>query len=143
MRIMRTKDARLQALRSMEILRDLPTRRLRHLSQRVDEVTVPAGTVLIRQGRLNRHVYFVASGALRVDVDGNRVATVTAGSVVGERTAVDHGPANATVTAIEPTTLHVTDHRVLLGVAADEPGFDAVLQELAAARSNDEVGRAA
>ncbi len=133
---MRPKDARLDSLRSIEILRDLPTRHLRELSYRLDVVSVPAGTVLIHQGRLNRHAYFVESGSLGIDVGGERVATVTTGSVVGERTAIDHGPANATVTALEPTTVHVADHRVLLGVAAADPGFAAVLEDLAAGRSN-------
>lgn len=131
-----TKNDRLRHLRSIEILSDLPARRLRELSYRLDVVTVAAGTVLIRQGGLNRHAYFVEAGALGIDVDGQRVATVTAGSVVGERSAIDHGPANATVTALEPTTVHVADHRVLLGVAAAEPGFAAVLAGLAADRTN-------
>lgn len=134
---MRTKDARLDSLRSIEILSDLPPRQLRELSYRLDAITVPAGTVLIREGRLNRHAYFVEAGALGIEVAGQRVATVTAGSVVGERTAIDHGPANATVTALEDTTLHVADHRVLLGVAAADPDFLATLEDLAAGRSND------
>lgn len=133
---MRPKDARLDPLRSIEILRDLPARQLRELSYRLDVVTVPAGAVLIHQGHLNRHAYFVESGSLGIDVDGQRVATVTTGSVVGERTALDHGPANATVTSLEPTTLHVADHRVLLGVAAADPEFAAVLADLAADRDN-------
>lgn len=133
---MRTKRDPLAHLRSIEILRDLPERPLRDLASRIDEITVPAGTVLIHQGHLNHHAYLVGSGALRVDVDGERVATVAAGSIVGERTAVAHGPANATVTAIEPTTVHIVDHRALLGTAAADPAFAAVLEDLAALRAN-------
>ena len=136
---MRTKDVRVESLRSIEILSDLPTRRLRELSHRLDVVTVPTGAVLIHQGRLNRHAYFVESGSLGIEVDGRRVATVTTGSIVGERTAIENGPANATVTALEPTTVHVADHRVLLGIAASDPDFAAVLEDLAAVRSNTET----
>lgn len=133
---MRTKDPKLAALHSIDILRELPTRRLRRLATALDEVTVEPGAVLIHQGGLNHHAYFVTSGSLCVEVDGTRVATLAEGSVVGERSAIDHGPANATVIAVEPTSLLVIDHRILLGAAADEPGLSAVLHELAAERSN-------
>lgn len=133
---MRPKHRRLTSLRGIEILRELPPRQLRALSRNLDEVTVPTGTVLIHQGQLNRHAYFIESGSVRIDVDGERVATVASGSIVGERTAIDHGLANATVTAVEPTTVHIADHRVLLGTADAHPDFAAVLHDLAVLRSN-------
>ncbi|MGK2928837.1 MAG: cyclic nucleotide-binding domain-containing protein [Acidimicrobiales bacterium] len=133
---MRTKDHKLDALRSIEVLRDLPTRRLRRLVPLVDEVRVEAGTVLIHQGLLNRHAYFLESGSVSIDVDGERVATVHAGSIVGERTAIDHGVANATVTTVEPTTVFAVDHRALLGTAAGDEAFGATIRDLARARTN-------
>ncbi len=133
---MRTKDQKLDALRSIEVLRDLPTRRLRRLVPLVDEVRVEAGTVLIHQGLLNRHAYFLASGSVSIEVDGERVATVHAGSIVGERTAIDHGVANATVTTVEPTTVFAVDHRALLGTAAGDEAFDATIRDLARTRTN-------
>ena len=74
-------------------------------------MTVDAGTVLIHEGQLNRHAYFIGSGSVAIDVDGERVATVAAGSIVGERTAIERGPANATVTATERTKVFAVDHR--------------------------------
>lgn len=133
---MRSKDQKLGALRSIEVLRDLPARRLRRLVPLVDEVHVEPGTVLIHQGLLNRHAYFLESGAVGIDVDGERVAVVHAGSIVGERTAIDHGLANATVTAIEPTKVFAVDHRALLGTAAGDDAFEATLRDLARARTN-------
>ncbi len=133
---MRITDPRVGELRSIEILRGLPARRLRRLSGLVDEVTVDAGTVLITQGQLNRHAYFIRSGAVGIDVDGERVATVTSGSIVGERTAIAHGLANATVTAVEPTTVFAVDHRALLGTAAEDDDFNSLLRDLAVVRTN-------
>ena len=132
---MRTTDPRLSSLRAIRILRQLPGRRLRRFAPHLDEVHIDAGVTLIHQDQLNRHAYFVASGSLRVDVDGQRVATVAAGSVVGERTALVHGPANATVTAIEPTVVFVADHRALLAAASTDTDFAAELRELADGRS--------
>ena len=129
-------NPRVDDLRSIEVLRDLPARRLRRLSALVDEVTLDPGTVLIHQGELNRHAYFIRAGAVGIDVDGERVATVSAGSIVGERTAIAHGLANATVTAVEPTTVFAVDHRVLLGTAAEDDEFHGLLRDLAAVRTN-------
>ncbi len=136
---MRITDPRVDDLRSIEILRDLPSRPLRRLSGLVDEVQVDAGTVLINQGHLNRHAYFIRSGSVGIDVDGVRVATVAAGSIVGERTAIAHGLANATVTALEPTTVFAVDHRALLGTAAEDHDFDSLLRDLVAVRTNNQA----
>ena len=133
---MRIKDSKLQALQSIEVLRDLPASRLRKLSALVDEVSITAGTTLIHQGQLNRHAYFIESGAVSIDVDGERIATVGSGSIVGERTAIDRGLANATVVTTEATTVFAVDHRVLLGTAASDDAFAALLRALAAGRSN-------
>jgi CRP-like cAMP-binding protein len=133
---MRPKDHKLAALRSIEVLRVLPTRQLRRLVPLVDEVILGPGAVLIRQGDLNRHAYFIQSGSVGIEVDDARVATVGAGSVVGERTAIDHGLANATVTTLEPTTVFAVDHRALLGTAAGTTAFAELLGELASERTN-------
>ncbi len=135
--VMRTKDPKLQALKSIQIVSDLPTRQLRRLVGLVDEVTVEAGTVLIHQGQLNRHAYLIQAGSVDVTVQGERVAVVGAGSIVGERTAVGEGVANATVAAAETTTILAIDHRALRGTAADDEVFGAVLRDLAAGRSNE------
>lgn len=129
-------DPKFQLLASVDVLRDLPRRRLRQLAALVDEVTIDAGEVLIRQGQLNRHAYFVQSGSMGIDVDGERVATVVAGSIVGERTAIQHGLANATVTSLERSLVFAVDHRVLLGTASRDADFARLLRDLADDRTN-------
>jgi CRP-like cAMP-binding protein len=132
---MRRNRTLLESLRSIEILRDVPERHLRELVGLVDEVDLAPGTVLIHQGQLNRHAYFIGSGSVRVEVDGSEVATVAQGSIVGERTAIDRGLANATVTTAEPTTVYAVDHRALLGTAANDPGFSELIHDLARGRT--------
>lgn len=124
-------------LRGLDVLSGIPERRLRDLEFHVDEVDVATGDVLIRQGQLNHHAYLVASGMLGIDVDGMPVATVGAGSIVGERTAIAHGLANATVTVVQPAHLLTIDHRVLVAAATDSAEFGEQLQLLADQRTND------
>lgn len=133
---MRTNDPKLAALQSIDVLGTLSPRQLRNLVARVDEVEVPAGEILIHEGQLNRHAYFVESGSMSVEVEGVRIATVAAGSIVGERTAIERGPANATVRVQTDARVFAIDHRVLLGAASRVAAFADVLHGLADERSN-------
>lgn len=134
---MRTNDPKVRALQSIDVLRDLSVRQLRTLALHVDEVVVPAGEVLIHEGQLNRHAYFVQSGSMSIEVTGDRIATVTAGSIVGERTAFERGPANATVRVLDDAVVYAIDHRALLGTASTTTEFSELLRGLAGERTNN------
>lgn len=133
---MRTNDPKVRALQSIEVLAGLSARQMRTLAPHVDEVEVSAGEVLIHQGQLNRHAYFVQAGSMSIEVDGDRIATVTAGSIVGERTAIERGPANATVRVLDDAVVYAIDHRALLGTASNTAEFSEILRGLASERTN-------
>jgi hypothetical protein len=80
------------------------------------------GDVLVEQGSSGDLLYLLLDGVLRVTVDGEPVAELGPGAVVGERAALEGGVRTATLTAITPVrvaAVHVGDI---------EPG---VLEELA------------
>lgn len=133
---MRTKFPKVTALRSIEVLAGLTTKQMRDMSVSVDEIDVAADLVLVQQGTRNRFAYFVVDGTVAIEVDDHRIATVGAGSIVGERTAIEAGVANATVRTASPVHLLVIDHRVLLGSAGSADSLDRVLRELAIERTN-------
>lgn len=138
MNIMRsTSPTTLQSLSANVLFTGVRPRQLAGLARRVDEIDVSDGTVLIRGGHLNRHAYLVVSGTLRVEVDGDVVATVGAGSVVGERSALTHEPANATVVADGAVRLLVLDHRALLGASYSMPQLRARLVDLVQRRDEE------
>jgi len=68
---------------------------------------IQRGHVLMSQGALDRTLYFIETGSLRVhygDKAGQvHVATLGAGSVVGEGAFFSHIERNATVQALEPS----------------------------------------
>ena len=127
---MRSTDPKYAVLRSLLLLDDVSRRRLRALASSVDEIDVPEGTTLIEEGKLNRHAYVIVSGSLSVQHDGTRVARVGPGEIVGERSALTHDPANATVIADAPASALVFEHRVLLGLTADVPTLGSRLHRL-------------
>lgn len=72
---------------------------LRRVSELSDEVEVEAGDVVVDQGDPGTHCYVILSGSASVYVRGEHVATLEAGSMVGEMALVDHRPRTATVVA--------------------------------------------
>lgn len=60
------------------------------------------GTALIEQGRPGGPIFLVLDGMLRVSVDGEEVAELGPGAIVGERAALEGGITTATVTAMTP-----------------------------------------
>ncbi len=63
-----------------------------------------AGATLIVQGRQHNEAYVITSGTVDVFVDGEAVATIADGELVGELSLFGHGPASATVTAASDVT---------------------------------------
>ena len=82
-----------------------------------------AGDVLFTQGDAPTELFLLLDGVLTVDVDGERIAELGPGAIVGERALVDGGPRTATVRA-------ATGCRLAAANAADiEPEVLAALAE--------------
>jgi hypothetical protein len=91
--------------------------------------SVPAGAVLVEQGQPGTHLYLLLDGVMGVEVDGEQVAEVGPGAVIGERSVVEAGRRTATVRA-------VTDCRV---AEADADAIDrAALEALAEGHHREE-----
>ena len=72
------------------------------MSSNPDLIKVEEGSKLIEQGQPGETIYLVLDGMLRVDVDGEEVAELGPGAIVGERAVLEGGFATSTVTAITP-----------------------------------------
>lgn len=101
------------------MLHHLPRRLVRRVAQVADEVTVPAGTVVMRQGDRARAAYLVGSGFLDVLVDGRPIALLRGGEVVGETGVLDGLPRSATVVAATRATLYEIPARYFGPLVAD------------------------
>ena len=72
-----------------------------------DELQLPAGRVLIRQGDVGRELFVLVEGKVEVEQDGEKIGTRSSGDFLGEIAVVTRRPRTATVTT-------VTDVRVLV-----------------------------
>lgn len=90
------------------------------VAQLADEVVAEKGAVLIDQGRVGLECFVILEGQAGVYYGDEHVATLEAGSMVGEMALIEHRPRNATVVA-------ETDMRL---IAFDTKAFKTLLEEM-------------
>lgn len=88
------------------------------------EVSAERGAELMEQGRMGDVCYVIVEGDAGVYINGEHVATLHEGSMVGEMALIDHRPRNATVVAETPMVLASFDRRA----------FDQLLDEMPKAK---------
>jgi len=96
----------------------------RSLAQSCEVVSLPVGTVLIRQGDADNDIYFILAGRVRILVNEREVATRTSCQHVGEMAMVDaSSQRTATVVSIEPTVVARVSESVFTGIANAHPSL--------------------
>ncbi len=87
----------------------------------MEEVTVPAGKVLVEEGTVGREFFFIVEGTATVKVGGRKVATLGPGNYFGELSLLDHKPRSATVASDTDMVLLVLDQRRFNGLLDELP----------------------
>ena len=110
-------------LGTVPLLSSLDRRQLERLSRDFRERTIPAGTVVIRQGDDHGMGFFVvAEGELVVSIDGLEVERVGPGGYFGEVALISDRVRTATVTAtteVRCLVMMLTDFRAFVRGDAD------------------------
>lgn len=105
------RDEKLDLLHTIPLFARFDRKHLERLGMLTEEVDVPAGKVLIRQGELGDDLMIIVSGAVSVERDGTEVNRLGVGEFFGEIAVIDRGPRTATVTSETPCRLLVVNHR--------------------------------
>ncbi len=127
-----TKDPKLERLHAAPLFSKCDKKELERLAMAIDVVDVDAGRALIRQGTRTHEAFVIESGEAEVSVDGEVVATIPAGEMVGEIALLTKQPASATVIAKTPMSVLVIPHQRFDSIAEDTPGLGfAIARELA------------
>ncbi|MFS8496041.1 MAG: cyclic nucleotide-binding domain-containing protein [Actinomycetes bacterium] len=90
---------------------------------------LPAGSVLTRQGEEGSELYLILDGMVAVEVNGETVAEVGPGAVLGEMAGLEGGRRTATISAVTDARVAVAD--------AHQIDLDALRQLARARQEND------
>ena len=106
-----TQNAKLEALRRAPLFEGLSKKELTELARVTDELAVPEGTVLCKEGGLGGEFFVILDGTAQVTRNGKRLATRSAGEFVGEIALLSTTRRTATVTATTPLRCFVLTGR--------------------------------
>ena len=126
------KDPKIERLHAAPLFSGCDKKGLERLASAIDTVDVAAGKTLIRQGAVHHEAFVIETGEADVHIDGEHVATIPAGEVIGEIGMLTRLPASATVTAKTDMTVMTIPHQRFEAIAQDTPGMGiAIAKELA------------
>jgi CRP/FNR family cyclic AMP-dependent transcriptional regulator len=111
------KNEKLELIAKVPLFAGLSKAELAKVAAIADEIDLPEGKVLTRQGERGREFFVLLDGEAEVRRNGRKLATRRAGEFVGEIALVSDRPRTATVTATKPVSALVirdVDFRTLI-----------------------------
>ena len=128
------RDQFIEHLAQVPLFSALSRRELALVARRAEDVTVPAGKVLVSEGETGQQFFVIMSGEAKLTRRGRKIATLGPGDAFGELALLDKHPRNATAVAETPMELVVLGQREFAGLIDDVPGFARKLLAAMAAR---------
>jgi CRP/FNR family cyclic AMP-dependent transcriptional regulator len=120
---MASKKSHLEHLRNVNLFQGCTTKDLEKIAKASDEITMPAGSLIVDQGQTGREAFIVLEGSVLVRRNGKKIGVHGPGTVVGEMSLLDHGPRTATVICETDCTFLLLDQRHFLGVLDEVPSL--------------------
>ena len=100
---------------------DMAPRSMAYLDAVATELSVADGRVLMTEGDLGREAFFILEGTVSVFRDGEEIATLGAGDVVGETALLGGTYRNATVVSTSPCRIYVLTPSELRSIMNGDP----------------------
>ena len=134
------KDAKLELLRQVPLFAGCSKKELGEISTLADELSFPAGTTLIEEGRQGHEFFVLVEGDVDVRAKGRKLSSLSDGAFFGEMALVSSRPRNATVTATSPIRVLVVHESGFRRLLRDSPPIQLkVLQTLADRAAENEL----
>ncbi|HST16388.1 MAG TPA: cyclic nucleotide-binding domain-containing protein [Gaiellaceae bacterium] len=132
------QDRKRELIKSVPIFSRCSKKELEALGSEFDEIDVPSGRTLTKQGEPGREFVVIVSGTAEVTKDGRRVNMLGAGDFLGEIALLSGGPRTATVTTVSEADLLVLSSRSFARLTKEVPSLQAsVVQALSERLATD------
>lgn len=117
----RRRDPKLERLSSVQLFSTCSKRDLARIAALTDEIEVPAGRVLMRQGERGNEAFVILDGTARATIRGRKSTKMGPGECLGEMALLHAAPRSATVTAETDMRLAVLPAREFSTLLEDVP----------------------
>jgi CRP-like cAMP-binding protein len=132
------KDAKLELLRRVPLFELCTKRELQQIAGVADELDVPSGKSLTREGRNGYEFVVLVDGAAEVRRKTRVVNKLRSGDFFGEIALITGAPRTATVTTTAPSRVLVIAARDFRRLLRETPSMQMNVLEALAARLPDE-----
>ena len=105
------RDEKLELLKRVPLFGSCGRREIERVGMLAEEVDLPKGRVLMRQGERGEEMFVLVEGSAEVSRDGHVIARQGPGQFFGEIALLDGGPRTATVELAEDSRLLVVSRR--------------------------------
>jgi CRP-like cAMP-binding protein len=129
-----SQDTKVAALKCSPLFEGLAKRQLALLARLTDDLDVPAGSVLCKEGQRGHEFFVIIEGEAEVTRGGKRLATIGSGEFFGEIALLERVVRTATVTATTPLRFFVVSDSAFNSVLAIDPSIERKLLRTLARR---------
>ncbi len=122
-------DAKLKLIKNVPLFSQLSKAGLEDVGKIADEIDLPKGKVLAKEGARGQEFVVIVQGEADVQKDGQTINTLSDGDFFGEIALVTKRPRTATVTTTKPTRALVITEREFLALLKRSPEVGAGIVE--------------
>ncbi|MBS0629606.1 MAG: cyclic nucleotide-binding domain-containing protein [Verrucomicrobia bacterium] len=88
-------------LKANYLFENLPDEQLEQILSITQDITIPKGELLLREGEVGEDIYVLISGKVSVVKQEHQVASLHPGEVIGEMSLIDNSPRSASILVLE------------------------------------------
>jgi CRP/FNR family transcriptional regulator, cyclic AMP receptor protein len=132
------KNAKLELIKRVPLFERCSKRELEEIAALADELDMPAGHNLTKEGATGHEFVVLAEGAAAVKQKGKTINRLGAGDFLGELALVTGKPRTATVETTEPSRVLVITASAFRKLLRDAPSIQSKVLEAVASRLPDE-----
>ena len=126
------QDTKVQALKRAPLFEGLSKKELAEIARVTEDLEVPAGKVLCKEGETGQEFFVIVKGETEVSRRGKPIAASGGGDFVGEIALLEDTKRTATVTATTPLHVFVLTRQDFRRLVAANPSVERkVMQALA------------
>jgi CRP/FNR family cyclic AMP-dependent transcriptional regulator len=128
------KNAKIELIKAVPLFERCSKRELEAIASLADELDLPAGRNLTKEGAIGHEFVVLVSGAADVRRNGRRINTLRDGDFLGEISLVTGNPRSATVTTTAPSRLLVITASAFRRLMRESPSIQMKVLEAVASR---------